>query len=214
MGSRPSSRRVTNRLIRLIPKRCWPTTTPLSATLGTRRRSHTGQTRATKICSVTWTGTTGISMTSRVRCTHPPTRPVPHSGQAATACSTRWVGAIRTLAKPWGRLLRVSFRGGCRPEGVLLPGMPGELRLFNRASKAATRCCSWALVVCSSVMMPCCRTIMPCRASRLAVANSSSVSMPLVYHNYNFGCSNSFYHLGLIHLIKSEHLSIPHFPYG
>ena len=47
---------------------------------------------------------------------------------------------------------------------------------------------------------------MPCRASRLAVANSSSVSMPLVYHNYNFGCSNSFYHLGLIHLIKSEHL--------
>ena len=55
--------------------------------------------------------------------------------------------------------------------------MPGEPRVFNRASKAATRCCNWAIVACCSAMII-------SRASRLAVARSSFVSTPLVYHDY------------------------------
>ena len=38
-------------------------------------------------------------MTSRVRCTQPPARPVP---QDSRTCSTRWMGAMRWRAKPWG----------------------------------------------------------------------------------------------------------------
>ena len=56
-----------------------------------------------KTCSVTCTGTTGNSMTSRVRWTQPPVRCVPQSGQLSTTCSTRWVGVMRRRAKPWRR---------------------------------------------------------------------------------------------------------------
>ena len=56
------------------PQACWPRTTPCRASLGSRRRWHTAQMRATRACSVTSTGATGSSMTSRVRCTHPPFR--------------------------------------------------------------------------------------------------------------------------------------------
>ena len=99
------------------------------------------------------------------------------SGQTSRACSIRWVGAIRIRAKPCSRGCRASFLGGCWAEGGLLPGMPGEPGVFNRASKAATRCCNCAIVACCSAMII-------SRASRLALARSSFVSTPLVYHDY------------------------------
>ena len=68
-----------------------------------------------KTCSVTCTGTTGNSMTSRVRWTQPPVRCVPQSGQLSTTCSTRWVGVMRGRAKPWRRC----FRGCCCAGGWL-----------------------------------------------------------------------------------------------
>ena len=128
MGSRPSSRRVTIRLTKLTPQRCWPTTTPPSATLGTRRPSHTGQLRATKTCSVTWTGTTGISMTSRVRCTHPPTRWVPQSGRPprhappaglAPSVSGRSHEAAVFVPASWAlAALRVAYYPACQTSPV------------------------------------------------------------------------------------------------
>jgi hypothetical protein len=160
----------------LTPKPCWPTTTPCNPTLGTQHCSHTGQTPATKICSVTCTGTTGTSITSQVRCTHPPPRLLPHSGQASTPCSTRWVGAIRSREKPCSRGFRVSFSSRGRwAEGGLLPGIPGDPRLFRRASKAAIRRCNWA-------MAALCSTMIASRVSLLAVARSSSVFTLVVYH--------------------------------
>ena len=125
-GSLPSSRRAAIRLSRLMPNRCFPSATPPKSTLGTRRFSHTGQVLAMKTCSVTWTGTTGRSMTSRVRWVHPPDRPVPHWRQASKTCSTRWVGVVRWRAKPWGRGFLGPFSlGVCwRPDLGLMPGIP------------------------------------------------------------------------------------------
>ena len=51
-------------------------------------------------CSVTSAGTTGMSMTSRVRWAHPPVRAVWHSGQDSGAWTTRPMGSIRGRAKP------------------------------------------------------------------------------------------------------------------
>ena len=70
---------------------------------GVRRCSQRGQIRAIKTCSVTWAGTAGMSMTSRVRCAQPPANPAPHSGQESRACSTRRVGVMRWREKPWRR---------------------------------------------------------------------------------------------------------------
>ena len=109
MGRRPSSRSVAMRLSRLTPRRWRPSATPSSCAVGTRRRRHTEQVRAMKTCSVTCTGTTGNSMTSRVRWVQPPDRWAPQSGQLSTTCSTRWVGVMRGRAKPWRRC----FRGPC-----------------------------------------------------------------------------------------------------
>ena len=79
-----------------------------------------------KTCWVTCTGTTGNSMTSRVRWTQPPVRCVPQSGQFSTTCSTRWVGVRRGRAKPWRRCLRgCCCAGGWRPELDLRPGIRG-----------------------------------------------------------------------------------------
>ena len=50
------------------------TKTTIATRLGISRRSQIGQTRAIMTCSVTWTEATGISITSLVRCTHPPVR--------------------------------------------------------------------------------------------------------------------------------------------
>ena len=73
-GSRPSSRRVTVRLIRFTLGRCWPRTIPWKASWRTRRHWYIGQKQANSTCSVTSDGTTGNSMLSRVRRTHPPSR--------------------------------------------------------------------------------------------------------------------------------------------
>ena len=70
---------------------------------------HSAHIRATKTCSITSAGATGISMTSRVRCTQPPDRPVPHSGHDSGACITRRVGSARRRAKPWRRRFRGPF---------------------------------------------------------------------------------------------------------
>ena len=71
-GSRPSSRRVTVKLIRFTLGRCWPRTIPWKASWRTRRHWYIGQKQANSTCSVTSDGTTGNSMLSRVRRTHPP----------------------------------------------------------------------------------------------------------------------------------------------
>ena len=75
-----------------------------------------------KPCSVTCTGTTGNSMTSRVRRTQPPDRCVPQSGQLTTTCSTRWVGVMRTAGEAVasmlaGLLLRWRLAARTGPEG-------------------------------------------------------------------------------------------------
>ena len=149
MGNRPSSRRATIRETRLAPNRPRPMTLPPRSALGVRRRSHTGQTRVTKTCSVTSTGATGISMTSRVRWGHPPTNPVPHSGQASKACSIRWEGSVRGRLKPWGR----DFLGSCFSAGSdfapgLLPGIPGRPLPLRPPSNAATRRCNCSMTAC------------------------------------------------------------------
>ena len=94
-------------------------------------------------CSVTSAGTTGSSMTSRVRCTQPPLRVVWHSGQDSGAWTTRPAGSIRGRAKSWGRFFRGFFSSaagflrlaaGWRP-GIPAPGPP----LDSRASRLSTR---------------------------------------------------------------------------
>lgn len=91
-GSRPSSRRVTIRLTRLTPMRCWPRTTPCRASWGTRRRSMLDRCGPPGHAPVTSTGSTGSSMTSRVRCTHPPFQVGPAVGTALQghAPPARW----------------------------------------------------------------------------------------------------------------------------
>ena len=172
-GSRASSRRVTIRLDRacpvldtgLTPRRWRPTARPFGGSWGNRRFRHNGHVRAMKTCSVTSTGTTGIPMTSRVRCTQPPLRVVWHSGQDSGAWTTRPAGSIRVRAKPWGRFLRRFFScsagflrlaAGWRP-GIPASGPPPD----SRASRPSTR---WR----SSVMTPCCSAITASRVSRLA----------------------------------------------
>ena len=92
-----------------------------------------------KTCSVTSTGAAGISMTSRVRCTHPPVRVVWHSGQDSGAWTTRRVGSIRGRAKPWGRFLRGFFScsagflrlaAGVWPGILASAGQPGFQALY------------------------------------------------------------------------------------
>ena len=143
-GIRPSSFSVAIRLTRLIPKHCRPRVTPSSEALGTRRLSHTGQVRATMTCSVTSTGTAGTSITSRLRCAHPPAKPVPQSGQVSRACSTRRVGVIRRRAKPWDRGFLGPFFSlgpwsGPRTEAGLLPGIPRGPPGVSRSSNTAIR---------------------------------------------------------------------------
>ena len=139
-------------------------------------------------------------MTSRVRCTHPPLRWVPQSGQTSTACSTRWVGVIRLRAKPWRRGFRGSFfSGDCRPEEGLLPGIPVGPRRFRRDSRAPIR-------LCSSAMTARCSAMISSRVSRLAPFRSSSASTSLVCHNSAQTCPYFFSDFRPIHLIKSEQL--------
>ena len=70
-----------------------------------RRLRHRAHVRATKTCSTTSAGTIGISMTSRVRCTQPPDRPVPHPGSIGDgyrrrgASSRRSAGSSRPSSK-------------------------------------------------------------------------------------------------------------------
>jgi hypothetical protein len=86
------------------------------------------------------------------------------------------VGAIRSREKPCSHGFRVSFSSRGRwAEGGLLPGIPGDPRLFRRASKAAIRRCNWA-------MAALCSTMIASRVSLLAVARSSSVFTLVVYH--------------------------------
>ena len=112
MGSLPPSRRVAIRLTRLTPRRCFPKAAPSSSAWGRQLRRQRGQTRAMKTCSVTCAGTRGRSMTSRVRWVQPPDNGVPQSGQLSTACSIRWVRAIRRREKPWGRGFRDCWGAG------------------------------------------------------------------------------------------------------
>ena len=79
---------------KLTPKRWRPTTTPRSGSCGSRRSRHSGHSRAIMTCSVTSTRATGSSITSRVRCTQPPDRPVPHSEHDSEACTTCRVGSL------------------------------------------------------------------------------------------------------------------------
>ena len=170
-GSRPSSRRAAIRLSRLTPNRCLPRATRPRSAWGVRRRSHTGQVRAMKTCSVTWAGTRGRSMTSRVRCTQPPARPVPHWGQDSRTCSTRCVGAMRWRAKPWGLgFLGLLSLAGPWPDFGLMPGIRGDPPgLAFPSSTSSLRC--------NSVMTACCWAMTACKASRLAVVRSRPVSM-------------------------------------
>ena len=134
-----------------------------------------------KTCSVTSAGAAGSSMTSRVRCTHPPLRVVWHSGQNSGAWVTCAVGSsIRRRAKPWVRFRRGFFSSpagflrlaaGLWP-GILAPGPPPD----SRTSRLST---CWR----SPAMMPCCCAITSSRVSRLAWSRSTSVSIVLLCHN-------------------------------
>ena len=175
-GSRPFSRRAAIRLSRLTPNRCFPSAAPPKSDLGTRRFSHTGQIRAIKTCSVTWTGTRGRSMISRVRCPQPPARPVPHSGQDSRACSTRWVGVAKA-----GKAVRPGLPGAFLP-GAFLPGslLAAGLGLdaghpFGAAGlglslRVSMRRCNWSITACW-------RAMTANKASRGAVVRSRPVSM-------------------------------------
>ncbi len=148
---------------------------------GYERRRHAGQVLAMKTCSVTCTGTTGNSMTSRVRWTQPPVRCVPQSGQLSTTCSTRWVGVMRRRAKPWRRcFLGCCCAGGWRPELDLRPGIRGGPPDLAWPSSSATPRSSRTIITCNSAMTACCCTMMAMRTSRLAVVRSISVSTPSI----------------------------------
>ena len=180
-GNRPSSRRVMIRLTGLTPSRCRPAATPCSGSWGSRRFRHNGHVRAMKTCSVTSTGAAGISMTSRVRCTHPPVRVVWHSGQDSGAWTTRLVGSVRVRAKPWGRVLRGFF--SCSA-GFLRPGIPASgPPPDSRASRPSARFPIWAMVSCCSAMTPRCSAITASRVSRLTCFRSNSGPIVLLCHN-------------------------------
>ena len=66
---------------------------------------------------LTWTGTTGRSMTSRVRSIRRNWR------QASKTCSTRWVGVVRWRAKPSG-LPGTFLPGSLLAADFLMPGIP------------------------------------------------------------------------------------------
>ena len=181
IGSRPSSRSVAMRLIRLTPRRWRPSATPSSCAVGTRRRRHAGQVLAMKTCSVTCTGTTGNSMTSRVRWIQPPDRWAPQSGQFSITCSTRWVGVMRGRAKPWRRCLRgCCCAGGWRPELGLRPGIRGRPPDLAWPSTSAIRRCNRSITRCCSRTVACSWAMMAMRTSRVAVVRSISVSTPSI----------------------------------
>ena len=108
-------------------------TRPFRGSWGSHRFRHRGQVRAMKTCSVTSAGVAGSSMTSRVRCTHPPVRAVWHSGQNSGAWVTCAVGSsIRRRAKPWVRFpARLLFF----PRRLLAPG--GRLMARHPSSRSA-----------------------------------------------------------------------------
>ena len=120
--------------------------------------------RAIKTCSVTWAGTAGMSMTSRVRCAQPPANPAPHSGQESRACSTRRVGVMRWRDKPWRRgLFGPLDWAGFRSALGLRPGIPMGPPGLAFPSRVSIRCCNLAMIA--------------SRTSREAVLRSSSRSM-------------------------------------
>ena len=183
-------------MLLLVP--CSERVPPLIFRLVTRCRRHRSAAllsagtavSATRTCSVTSIGTTGTSMTSRVRCTHPPTRCVPQFGQTFTACSTRWVSAIRRRVLPRKDALAVFG-----PRSLVAVGLRA---VYCQAFRAIRRC-NWAMVAF-------CSAIIASRVSRLAVVRSSSVSTFLVYHD----CPNTAHILAApldqIYLIKPEQL--------
>ena len=185
IGSLPLSLSVATRLTRLIPSRCRPIATPPNSTFGILRVRHTGQCLAVTTCSVTCTADTGISITSRVRCVHPPERPVPQSGQMSTACSRRSVGSMRRRPKPWDlRFLGLSSTLGRRPGPGLLPGIPRGPPPPNRDSNCSTRRCNSAMRACCSELTACCSAMIAKRPARLAALRSTSVSTPPVSHDH------------------------------
>ena len=123
---------------------------------------------------MTCTGTTGSSMTSRVRWVQPPDRWAPQSGQFSITCSTRWVGVMRGRAKPWRRCLRgCCCAGGWRPELGLWPGIRGGSPGFAWPSSSAIRRCNRSITACNSAMMA-------ISTARSTVVRSTSVSMPCI----------------------------------
>ena len=82
-----------------------------------------------------------------------------------------------------------------------MPGIPGDPRVFTRASKAAIRRCNSAMVAFCSAMIA-------SRVSRLAVVRSSLVSTLLVYHDCPNTASILRAPLDQIYLIKPEQLLI------
>ena len=171
MGSLPSSRRVAIRLTRLTPKRCFPKAAPSSSAGGRQLRRQRAQTRAMKTCSVTCAGTRGRSMTSRVRWVQPPDNGVPQSGQLSTACSTRWVGAIRRREKPGGRGFRDCWGAGdFGLDGGLRPGIPDGPPGLALSS-------NWAMRRSKRPMTACCWTMRAMSSSRLAASKSMRASM-------------------------------------
>ena len=143
-----------------------------------------GQVRAMNTCSVTSAGTTGMSMTSRVRCTQPPLRVVWHSGQDSGAWTTRPAGSILSRAKSWGRFLRGFFscsasflrlaagwRQASRPPGRRrTAGLPGPLPHLGNGV-LLFRDDSTLLAITAG------------RVSRLACFRSNSGSIVLLCHN-------------------------------
>ena len=108
-------------------------------------------------------------MASRLRRIHPPTKPVPHSGQFSTERSARWVGVIRWRAKPrpHGFLAPLYYEGRSL-EADLLHGIPHRPPLFRRPSKASIRRCNSSMICCN-------RAITANSVSRLAVLRSTVV---------------------------------------
>ena len=120
MGSRPSSRSVHYQAHQIDPKALTPHHQPFNGSRGSHRCPHRAHIRATKTCSITSAGANGSSITSRVRCSQPPARPVPHSGHDSTACITRCVGPPSAgRAKPLAR----RFRGFLPSDSPRLPGL-------------------------------------------------------------------------------------------
>ena len=139
------------------------TVTPCSGSRGSLRFRHNGHVRAMKTCSVTSTGTAGISMTSRVRCTHP------RSGW----CGIRGRTPGRGPPAAW-----VPSAAGVWP-GILASGPPPD----SRASRTSTRFPIWAMVSCRSAMTPRCSAITASRVSRLACFRSYSGPIVLLCHS-------------------------------